>query len=349
MWLNQMKEGLSKVTCTGMAAMKAPCRMGFTLVELLIVIGIICCLMALLLPAVQAAREAARRMSCQSNLKQIGLAVMAHEKATGRLPTGGWGWRWMGDPDRGTNKRQPGGWIYNILPYIDQQEIHDLGLGLSWEEKKTTALKMQSLPVPGFNCPSRRGIGPFHHPGGDDGAAFNSDGAPEVDARNDYAANAGDFFRYYGTGPESYKDKDFKWPNTAPATGICFLRSEVRIRDVRDGVSNTYLVGEKYIDAAEYESGVSLGDDCSMYFGEDRDTIRWTARDSEVNPHDPWTPLRDQPGRTADRRFGSCHESVWHAVFCDGAVHAISFDVDPEIHRRLGNRKDRLHVDLEEL
>src|SRR5215468_1104499 len=95
---------------------------GFTLVELLVVIAIIGVLIALLLPAVQSAREAARRSQCQNSLKQIATAFLNHESTQKIFPTSGWGWGWVGDPDRGYKRNQPGGWLYNILPYIEQTD-----------------------------------------------------------------------------------------------------------------------------------------------------------------------------------------------------------------------------------
>ena len=129
---------------------------GFTLVELLIVITIIGILISLLLPAVQAAREAARRMQCQNNLKQLGLAASNHESATGRFPTGGWGYSWVGDPDRGNDWRQPGGWIYNLLPYLEQQALHDLPSGKSGQPLLDAVTQMMETPLDGLICPTRR-------------------------------------------------------------------------------------------------------------------------------------------------------------------------------------------------
>ena len=100
---------------------------GFTLIELLVVIAIIGTLIALLIPAVQAAREAARRLQCGNHIKQLALAVTNHESALCSFPTGGWHKTWLGHPDRQFGGKQPGGWIYNVLPFLEQGALHDLG------------------------------------------------------------------------------------------------------------------------------------------------------------------------------------------------------------------------------
>ena len=170
---------------------------GFTLVELLVVITIIAILIALLLPAVQAAREAARQLQCKNNLKQLALGCLHHESATGRFPTGGWGFAWAGDADRGNDWRQPGGWIYNILPYIEQQALHDMGAGLADGSQRRCRRNLQRLSVPlaSFIVPrgGRRSPTRGHRRAGGGQPIVNA-GMPTAVGRSDYAANSGDFY-----------------------------------------------------------------------------------------------------------------------------------------------------------
>ena len=200
-------------------------RFGFTLVELLVVIAIIGILVALLLPAVQAAREAARRMQCSNNLKQMGLAFHNHHDAHKAFATGGWGWRWVGDPDRGFKEGQPGGWTYNILPYMELDNLHALGRdgdpATLTAQQKADAKKATTIPVAEYICPSRRNVRAYPHPmaGPSDLPTLNADGDTMTDVnRTDYGANAGDFlFDWSGglrLGPTRWPTRDSSRPPT---------------------------------------------------------------------------------------------------------------------------------------
>src|SRR5829696_5080832 len=146
---------------------------GFTLVELLVVIAIIGILVALLLPAVQAAREAARRAQCMNHVKELALACVNHESTHKHFPSGGWGLLWVGDADKGSGEEQPGSWLYNILPYIEEQARHDMpkdgqANGAPQQKQKDGAFAMVIMAAPPvFHCPSRRPAMPYkvegHH------------------------------------------------------------------------------------------------------------------------------------------------------------------------------------------
>ena len=131
---------------------------GFTLVELLVVIAIIATLMGLLLPAVQSVREAARRVQCANNLRQLATGMLTFENTNKHLPSGGWAWTWAADPDRGSSVEQPAGWLYSILPFIEQTATHELGADGKPDEWTTPqlegAVKRAAATVAIMNCPS---------------------------------------------------------------------------------------------------------------------------------------------------------------------------------------------------
>ena len=340
--------------------MRRCAKCGFTLIELLTVIAIIGLLLQLLLPAVQASREAARATQCKNNLRQIGLAAMLHEKTSRRFPTGGWCFAWVGDPDRGNDRRQPGGWIYNLLPYLEQQALHDLGAGETDQAiKRAAGAELCRTPVLIFNCPSRRSSQTY--PYRDDPERNFDD--PGVAAKTDYAGNAGDQVPLPGpgVGPENLKEADagafHLWDNASEHTGVIFLRSEIRFAHITDGASQTYLVGEKFLDARHYRTGPAdsqygdFGDNGSMYSGYDWDNLRTSGNPSigllPPRPDNIHLSNRDPGNRQDHRGFGSAHVSGCHFAFCDGSVRVVAYGIDPATHQHLANRQDGLVADVD--
>ena len=175
-------------------------KRAFTLVELLVVITIIGILIALLLPAVQAAREAARQTQCRNNLKQLALGCLHHEQTQRFLPTGGWGSGWLGDPDLGFDRPQPGGWVFNILPYIEQQALHDWGRGGNFAGRGM----MAATPLVVVQCPTRRQAIAYPNIANPSFVNLPAANTPGSVGRSDYAACGGDGNYYCASQPSSY-------------------------------------------------------------------------------------------------------------------------------------------------
>jgi prepilin-type N-terminal cleavage/methylation domain-containing protein len=322
---------------------------GFTLVELLVVIAIIGILIALLLPAIQAAREAGRRMQCSNNLKHIGLGCLGHVDSYKFFPTGGWGWAWAGDADRGFGPKQPGGVLYNILPWVEQKQLHDMNKG-----GNTAMGKIQAeTPLDIYRCPTRSQLPT--HPFLNQQTPLNID-RPAVMAPTDYAGNGGDVYDGIPFGPNSYTDADSNWTpnaiwitqggNVNTNTGIFGIHFVIKPVEIIDGTSHTYLIAERFICPDVYNTGVSATNDQGWDEPYDFDVARWTVNDNPpAGTLSTFQPVRDRRGDDNAFRFGSSHAVVFNAVFCDGSVHPIKFDIDLETHRRMGNRKDRQPID----
>ena len=333
-------------------------RGGLTLIELLIVIFIISLLLQMLLPAVQMAREAARRTQCRNNLKQIALAFQLHETAQRRFPSGGWNHRWVGEPERGTDVDQPGGWVFNVLDYVEAQQVRRTGHGLQGEARAQALLNRCMTPIELMNCPSRRQPLVYRQTRGVQARGLGGVLLLpfEAGAKTDYAASAGSAYDIpsimeigwqepatleEGDDPAFlwYIDEKFVGQNGRKPVynGIIFGRSRVELRQVTDGASNTYLVGEKYLPVEKYETGDDAGDNENMYNGFNDDTCRAAF----------YAPLRDE-ARVANNQFGSAHPGDWNMAFVDGSVREISYDVYLQVHRNLASRDGEEIVSITE-
>jgi hypothetical protein len=304
-------------------------------------------------------------------LKQIGLAFLNHESTRKILPGPGWDCFYIGDPLWGSGRSQPGGWMYQILPYIEEQALYDLTgdgdkINITVPQKKA-AVTLQQTPVGAFNCPSRRPAKAYAFGLPGQWIPINSGPITQV-ARGDYAANSGDTStdatgqnsavggwqtagqetpddltddKYLTSTPKEWVGLDYKtgapappatWPELKMQSGINFFGIDMKLKYITDGTSKTYMVGEKHLDPDIYDSdGNNGGGDNHSYF---------QGYDWDVNRWADKPPLQDTPGLNAFTRFGSVHPGAWHAVLCDGSVRSFSYNIDLNVHRHLANRSD---------
>ena len=328
-------------------------RPAFTLVELLVVIAIIGVLMSLLLPAVNSVREAARRAQCSNNIRSLAQACLTAEVEYGQFPSGGWSFMVTGDPDLGYGPNQPGGWGYAILPYIDQFPLYDLGrdyvmeITASVSEKQLEgARKRCQTTLPVFSCPTRRPC--LQYPYTPDASVTyrNARLTTGVDTcgKTDYAANAGSssdsetrqFYIVNQLSDAVTFEKNGSWP-VYNLTGMIFYRSAVTDQQIIDGRSNTYLLGEKYLNIDVHLTGTDPADNECLFSGYNNDNHRYCYYASDS---DNRRPLRDRAGYGSPDLFGSSHEGNFCMALADSSTRWFSYTIDPLVHSYLGNRKD---------
>ena len=357
---------------------------GFTVIELLIVITIIALLISLMMPAVQASREAARRAQCSNNLKQIGLAVSTYDSAMKHLPAGGWIAWFLGHPDRGDGPRQPGGWIFNILPYLEQSALYGLQSAKTGTALQAAALQVIQTPQAAFICPSRRQVQLYPQPNvvqsvsqlnwqlvyygngtADGSGALN--GVTPV-ARNDYCANGYDLVRLEQalvdtiTAPAAAKvlaggipvaDAEVFDKPSVLSELLSIIKSS---RGAKGGI--VYPLG--HVTIAEIADGTSNTYLCGeKYINTEPDdrgecwgdqAILYSGYDAgnvRFSCKDTYPRvMQDSTGITPPTIWGSVHAGAFNMSFCDGSVRPVGYGINSVVHDQLGNRNDGNAVDL---
>ena len=271
-------------------------KQAFTLVELLVVIAIIGILVGLLLPAVQAAREAARRCQCSNNLAQLALAIHTHEFNSERLPSGVVN---ASGPIRSEPIGQHVSWIVQILPQIEQVNLYnhfDQEAGAYADTNR----KVRMSRVPAFMCPSS----PYNPP--------EEDKLPGIS-------------NYAGC------HNDSEAPIDANNNGVFFLNSHLRFSQIRDGSSQTILLGET----------LSSKGDLGWVSGT-RATLRgsWFQKSSNVPSIPVVAQIEENPGPLFVGGFGSYHTGGANFAMADGSVRFLSMSIMEGLLRQLGNRAD---------
>jgi prepilin-type N-terminal cleavage/methylation domain-containing protein len=332
-------------------------RNAFTLVELLVVIAIIGVLIALLLPAVQAAREAARRSQCTNNLKQMGLALQNHVSAMGTFPQGG------SDPwhDEGLADSRFGrgyGWMVQILPYVENENLRNISKGYGAGDKQRD-LDVRKTPVSMYFCPSRRtNIVRFAPKAAEDcsqGCALNdyASATPAHPNPQPPPANAATIILEQFADPSKMSKTEQEnsfWQLVGHGTvrkgkeyyGVItrtVAAEPCKPKHITDGLSNTIAIGEKRVLSDRYEIG-DWCDDVGWTDGWDPDIMRYTCFLPGQDLPRPGSGPGDPGEGPMGYYFGSAHSSAINAVMGDGSVQTIAYEINPIVWNNLGDRRD---------
>jgi prepilin-type N-terminal cleavage/methylation domain-containing protein len=304
----------------------------FTLVELLVVIAIIGILIALLLPAVQAAREASRRAKCANNLKQIGLASVAYERANKKFANS------AGISIGQNSMLTSPPWVVAVFPFMDEVSLYNTAAKVGGYGGQSTTpapslaavIALFATPVPILYCPTRRAATAYPTRNPISVPAYGN--AITRASRTDYALNGGGTKVPMDGNAFSNVDWPGIWESTDLKTGKV---KPVRVRDITDGLSKTYFTAEKMIPADSYENGNFWGDEGSLYTCPLGDCVRFAQQPPE---HDALSFNGQAQQCSGCHNYGSAHTGCWNAAYCDGSVHSLSYNMSFATHKAMASR-----------